>query len=189
MIKPEILQIGIDGIPLKHETELEMPLLSPGGKAMCVEKAGIDDIGELAELRLDYLAEDNGSLGHDDAETIRNSLPGYFQDHLDRDLFAYVIRENGIIVSCAFLLIVMKPMSPAFINGKTATVLNVYTRPACRRRGYARMIMDALMADAKEKDVVIVELKATADGYALYRSAGFEDDHTKYHLMKWKPHP
>ena len=153
---------------------------------MRIEKAGFADADALTELRLDYLIEDNGSLDHDDAETIRNTLPGYFREHLNKDLFAYVIREDGIIVSCAFLLIMMKPMSPAFINGRTATVLNVYTRPAYRRRGCARMIMDAMMADAKERNIDVIELKATEDGYDLYQSVGFEDDCTKYHLMKWK---
>ena len=94
--------------------------------------------------------------------------------------------EDDTIVSCAFLLIVMKPMSPAFINGKTATVLNVYTLPAYRRREYARMLMNAMIADAKELNIDVIELKATADGYDLYRSVGFEDDRSKYHLMKWK---
>ena len=149
------------------------------------EKAGFADIDALTELRLDYLTEDNGSLGHRDAETIRNILPDYFREHLNKDLSAYVVREDGIIVACALLLIVMKPMSPAFIHGKTATVLNVYTRPPYRRRGYARMIMDAILADAEEQNIDVIELKATEDGYDLYRSVGFEDDHTKYRLMKW----
>ncbi len=149
-------------------------------------KAGLTDVDALTELRLDYLIEDNGSLEHSDAETIRNNLPKYFREHLNKDLSVYVIREDDIIVSCAFLLIVMKPMSPAFINGKTATVLNVYTRPAYRHRGYARMLMDAMIDDAKEQNIDVIELKATEDGYHLYRSVGFEDDRTKYHLMKWK---
>ena len=153
---------------------------------MRAEKAGFADVDELTALRLDYLTEDNGSLEHRDAETIRNSLPGYIHEHLNKDLIVYVIREDGIIVSCAFLLIIMKPMSPAFINGKTATVLNVYTRPAYRRRGYARMIMNTMIADAEEQNIDVIELKATEDGYDLYRSVGFDDDRTKYHLMKWK---
>lgn len=158
-------------------------------KMMRVEKAEIADADELTELRLAYLAEDNGALEQNDAESIRNVLPEYFREHLNKDLFAYVIRENGIIISCAFLLIVMKPMSPAFINGKTANILNVYTHPSYRHRGYARMIMNAMIADAKEKNIVVIELKATEEGYALYRSVGFEDDHTKYHRMKWKASP
>ena len=153
---------------------------------MRVEKAGFADVDALTTLRLEYLIEDNGSLEHSDVEMIRNNLPGYIREHLKKDLFAYVIREDNTIVSCAFLLIVMKPMSPAFINGKTATVLNVYTLPAYRRRGYARMLMNAMIADAKELNIDVIELKATEDGYDLYRSVGFEDDRSKYHLMKWK---
>ena len=48
------------------------------------------------------------------------------------------------------------------------------------------MIMDAILADAEERNIDVIELKATEDGYDLYRSVGFEDDHTKYRLMKWR---
>ncbi len=106
--------------------------------------------------------------------------------HLDRDLFVYVIRDGHVIVSCAFLLIIEKPMSPAFINGKTGIVLNVYTCPSARRKGYAEAAMRAMINDAKEKKLSVIELKSTEDGYHLYRSVGFTDDHSKYHMMKWK---
>ena len=42
------------------------------------------------------------------------------------------------------------------------------------------------MNDAKEMELSVVELKATEDGYALYRAVGFEDDQSGYRLMKWK---
>ena len=98
---------------------------------MNVEKAGIKDIESLVRMRTDYLAEDNGSLEDRDLAAIQRDLPGYFQAHLDRDLLVYVIRDGQVIVSCAFLLLVEKPLSPAFINGKTGTVLNVYTSMDC----------------------------------------------------------
>ena len=158
----------------------------PGEENRRAEKAGIADIDALTKRRLDYLAEDSGPLAPGDEEALRNALPDYFREHLNKDLFGYVVREAGVIVSCAFLLTVTKPMSPAFINGKTATVLNVYTCPPFRRRGYARLVMDALTADAKARDIAVIQLKATEDGYALYRSAGFEDEHTKYRRMIWK---
>ena len=65
---------------------------------MRVEKAGFADVDALTAPRLEYLIEDNGSLEHSDAETIRNNLPGYIREHLKKDLFAYVIREDDIIV-------------------------------------------------------------------------------------------
>ena len=153
---------------------------------MNVERAGVDDIDALVKLRLDYLCEDQGSLSEDDRTVIRRDLPGYFQAHLDKDLFVYVIREDHVIVSCAFLLIIEKPMSPSFINGKTGIVLNVYTCPSARRKGYAGAVMRTMISDAKEKDLSVIELKSTEDGYRLYRSVGFTDDRSKYHMMKWK---
>lgn len=153
---------------------------------MNVERAGTGDIDALVQLRLEYLREDHGGLEERDAEAIRVALPGYFRAHLDRDLFAYVIRDGGTIASCAFLLVVEKPMSPAFPNGRTGIVLNVFTRPAHRRKGCAGLVMRALLADARERELSVVELKATDAGYSLYRSVGFQDDQTKYRPMKWQ---
>ena len=153
---------------------------------MNVDKAGLNDTNALVQLRLDFLTEDNGSLDERDIAAIQENLPGYFLDHLDRDLFIYVIRDGQTIVSCAFLLIVEKPMSPAFINGKTGIVLNVYTLPSARRKGYAKAIMNTLLAEAEEMELAVVELKATEAGYPLYRSVGFTDDCSRYHMMKWK---
>ncbi len=122
---------------------------------MIVETAEIVDIDLLTELRIAYLKEDYGKLDE----------------------------EN--ITACAFLLVVEKPMSPAFITGKTGTVLNVYTKPSYRHRGYAKKIMEKLLSDAVEKKLSVVELKSTEDGYYLYKSVGFTDEVSKYHVMKW----
>ena len=123
---------------------------------MKVEKAGMGDIEALVKMRLCYLIEDNGSLDAQDLAAIKRDLPGYFQAHLDRDLFIYVIRDGQNIVSCAFLLIVEKPMSPAFINGRTGTVLNVYTCPSHRRKGCAKIIMEALISEAKKMEISVI---------------------------------
>ena len=157
-----------------------------GACLMSVGKAGTEDIEALVKMRLSYLIEDNGSLDAQDLAAINRELPGYFRAHLGRDLFVYVIRDGQNIVSCAFFLIVEKPMSPAFINGRTGMVLNVYTCPSYRRKGCAKKIMEALLAEAKKKKISVIELKATEDGYPLYRSVGFEDDHFRYRMMKWK---
>ena len=61
---------------------------------MRVEKAGKDDIDELVELRLAYLAEDSGPLEAEVAVAIRRDPPDYYLRHLGEDLTAYVIREG-----------------------------------------------------------------------------------------------
>ncbi len=151
---------------------------------MLIGKASEKEIDELVEFRLAYLKEDFGKISESDLQKLKETLPQYFRNHLNRDLFVYVVREADEILACAFLLVVEKPMSPAFITGKTGTVLNVYTKPEYRKRGYAKQLMNALLEDAKANDLSVVELKATEDGYQLYKSVGFEDVVSKYHNMR-----
>ena len=151
---------------------------------MIFEKATTQDINILTELRIAYLQEDLGEIADVDLELIGSSLPNYYEKHLNDDLMVYVARDEMDIVSCAFLLIVEKPMSPSFITGKTGTVLNVYTKPEYRKNGCAKKLMTMMLEDAKAEGVSIIELKATEDGYSLYKSVGFEDVVAKYHNMK-----
>lgn len=152
---------------------------------MIIENAKVEDIALLTELRLAYLKEDYGKLSEDNIIKIMRDLPEYFERNLNQNLFCYLIRDKEEIASCAFLLVVEKPLSPAFITGRTGTVLNVYTKPAYRHKGYAKEIMTYLLSDAVKKNLSVVELKSTEDGYHLYQSIGFTDEVPKYHSMKW----
>ena len=151
---------------------------------MIFDKATIEDIGVLTDLRIAYLNEDLGVISNENLELMQVYLPSYYEKHLNKDLMAYVARDEMDIVSCAFLLIVEKPMSPSFITGKTGTVLNVYTKPDYRKKGYAKKLITTMLEDAKAEGLSIIELKATEDGYSLYKSVGFEDVVAKYHNMK-----
>lgn len=152
---------------------------------MVVENANMEDVTLLTELRLEYLKEDHGKLSKSDIEIIRRDLPDYFKKNLNQNIFCYLIREKEEIAVCAFLLVVEKPMSPAFITGRTGTVLNVYTKPQYRHKGYAKGIMNQILSDAVEKNLSVVELKSTENGYRLYQSVGFVNEVSKYHSMKW----
>ena len=151
---------------------------------MIFDKATKKDIGVLTDLRIAYLNEDLGVISDENLELMKSTLPSYYTKHLNKELMVYVAKDGEKIVSCAFLLIVEKPMSPSFITGKTGTVLNVYTKPDYRKKGYAKKLMTMMLEDTKAEGVSIVELKATEDGYSLYKSVGFEDVVAKYHNMK-----
>lgn len=153
---------------------------------MIFEKASNEDIEQLTNLRIAYLLEDNGMLDPQNMEIIQRDLPDYFSRNLNINIMGYVARKDKEIVSCALLLIVEKPMSPAFITGKTGTVLNVYTKPEYRKNGYAKKLMNMLLDDAAGMDLCSIDLKATEAGYPLYKSVGFEDAVSKYHQMKYR---
>ena len=153
--------------------------------AVKFEKAEQSAIEELVNLRLSYLQEDLGEIEKEDFLQIKEMLPSYFNRHLNQDLFVYIARDYEKIVSCAFLLIVEKPMSPAFITGKTGTVLNVYTKSNHRNKGYAKQLMTMLLEDAAKMNLSNIELKATEEGHHLYQMLGFEDVISKYHNMQF----
>lgn len=151
---------------------------------MKFEKATIKDISMLTDLRIAYLQEDLGTINEKDLSFIQESLPSYYAKHLNQDLMVYVTKDEENVVSCAFLLIVEKPASPSFITGKTGTVLNVYTKPEYRHKGYAKRLMTMMLADAAMFNISVIELKSTEEGYSLYKSIGFDDVTAKYHNMK-----
>ena len=152
---------------------------------MLFEKATANDINSLVELRTEYLLEDYGEIPQDKLSLISRNLPPYFNSHLNNDLFAFICRDDDIIAGCCFLYVSEKPSNPSFINGKTGTVMNVYTRPQYRRKGIAVRLMKMMLAEAERMCLDFVELKSTEDGYSLYRSVGFEDVVSKYHNMKY----
>lgn len=56
-----------------------------------------------------------------------------------------------------------------------AHLMNVYTAPAFRRRGIARMLVTALMDEARQRGATEISLDATEAGRPLYRSLGFRE--------------
>ncbi len=147
-------------------------------------KAGTKDIEGLAEMRIAYLQEDLGEMSGQEADQYRTRLKEYFERVLNQKIFCYAAKENEVILSTAFLLVSEKPASPSFPNGWTGTILNVYTKPEYRGKGLARRVMEALVRDAENMDLCLLELKATEDGYSLYQKLGFEQDQSHYRPMK-----
>lgn len=152
---------------------------------MIFENANINDISALVELRIAYLLEDYGNLVENKLTIIVNNLYSYFQEHLNKDLLVFICRDKNKIVSCCFLCVTEKPSNPTFINGKTGTILNVYTKPEYRKKGIAGNLLKMLLAESEKIGLDFVELKATDSGYNLYKSIGFEDVMSKYHNMKY----
>lgn len=151
---------------------------------MKIRKATIDDIETLVRLRIDYLIADRGSLTPEEETAIRSQLATYFPKHINEGFIAILAEIDGQVISSAFLVITEKPANPAFITGRTGTVLNVLTYPAYRRKGIATHVMKRIIEEAKRFDVSSIELSATNDGRQLYKELGFVETQSNYTSMK-----
>ena len=138
----------------------------------------------LTDIRMAYLCEDFPEMTAELAEQIRSRLPRYYAEHLSCDFFAYVAENEGTVIGSAFLTVQEMPPNPSFPHGRTGTVLNVYVSPEYRRQGIASQLMELLISDAREMGLDYIELKASAEGYPMYKKLGFEDSISSFKPMK-----
>lgn len=147
------------------------------------KRADQKDIEKLVRMRMEYLKEDFGELNDDMRQSIVQTLPDYFNSHLNKDVFAYIAEEE-VAVGTAILVFCEKPANPNFITGRTGLVMNVYTSKEFRRRGIARKLMEMLLEDARNMKLDCIELQATECGYELYKKLGFKEKQSSYKSMR-----
>ena len=81
--------------------------------------------------------------------------------------------DTGEVAAGAGLTVVPWPPGPRYPGERLAFVYNVYTEPAHRRRGLARLVMDTIHGWCRDNGVASVALNASRDGLPLYRSMGY----------------
>jgi GNAT superfamily N-acetyltransferase len=86
----------------------------------------------------------------------------------------YSVEEDGRVVATSTLLVHSRDL---------AWVGMVLTHPDYRKRGYARRLLDAALARARELGIRSVKLDATPEGEPIYRSLGFE---TEQAIERWR---
>jgi GNAT superfamily N-acetyltransferase len=143
-----------------------------------VRRAVPGDAAELVRLRSVMLAgmaagryPEPGRWQDIAAETLRKRLAdasgqwaAFVIDKPDRP------RE---LAACVLGVIESRLGSPDNPSGEFGYVLNVATDPGYRRRGYSRACMEALLDWFRQRGVVKVELRTSAEGEPLYRALGF----------------
>jgi GNAT superfamily N-acetyltransferase len=88
---------------------------------------------------------------------------------------AWVVETDaGEIVGGGGVSVLPWPPGPTYAGTRIGVVYNVYTEPAHRRRGLARLVMETIHASCREAGVASVALNASQDGRALYESMGYQ---------------
>jgi GNAT superfamily N-acetyltransferase len=80
---------------------------------------------------------------------------------------------GGEIVAGGGITILPWPPGPRDMGDRLAYVYNVYTEPAHRRRGLARVVMDAIHAWCRDAGITSTALNASRDGQPLYDGMGY----------------
>ena len=148
------------------------------------DRANKDDIPELIRLRIEYIIDDYGSISEQERRSMKEHLPDYFERRLGKELIVFVARAEKRLVAAAYLLIIEKPSNPSMLNGLVGEVFSVFTEREYRGKGISTRLMNDMIAYAKDKCLCHIDLKATDEGYPLYKKLGFEDKSQKYIDMR-----
>lgn len=148
--------------------------------------ASLSDIDLLVKVRFDYFTAEDWKLSPERRRAFEATLRQYYTNHLNIDFFAFFVEVAGDIASVAFLAVSEKPANPSFPTGKTGTVLNVLTYPAYRRKGYATKALDAIVSEAKKRNLSCLELSASDAGKPLYEKLAFKAKEPSAHFTEMK---
>jgi GNAT superfamily N-acetyltransferase len=142
-----------------------------------VRRAAAADAEALTRLR-ELMLSDMGMLNTGADPGWRDRAEAWFAERLDDkdDFAAFVVAHPDGVVSCAAGLCDRHAPGPGNPDGVQGLVFNMSTDPDWRRRGYARACLDALLAWFRdETEARVINLHATGEGIALYRSYGFAE--------------
>ncbi len=86
----------------------------------------------------------------------------------------WLVEREGRVVAGGGLVIAGHPSAPNNPMPKRAWILSVYTEPEHRRRGYAKAVIEAIVAWCRSEGYAWVSLHASEAGRRLYETLGFK---------------
>lgn len=134
----------------------------------------------FVKLRFEYFTMSDFDINESERNELKNNLTKYFDESVENKDFLGMVCEYGKeIISVAYLAINKKPPNPSFVNGKTGTLLNVFTYPEYRNRGIATELLKKLIEEARKENITAISLSSTRDGEKLYKKLGFKESEYK----------
>lgn len=122
------------------------------------------------------------SWAAESARVVRSRLGG--------DLLGVVIdAPEGGLAACGLVNIAPRLARPGAHSATAGYIQWVSTAPQHQRKGYARVIMTALLELTDSLGIEVVELHASPAGLRLYRDLGFIIKHDNVAMTAVRPRP
>ena len=133
-----------------------------------------DMIDLLVSTRIEVLRAANLLSENVDMSEVAAHTEAYYPDALSDATHTAILAFDGDALVGAGGVSYYRVM-PTFHNptGRCAYIMNMYVRPAYRRRGIATAMLDLLVADARRHGAGRIGLEATNMGRPLYEKYGF----------------
>lgn len=138
-----------------------------------VLQATLEHLHQLVDLRMAVLKELN-EVVDDEVETVKDATTAYLSRALiDQSYVSFVVEIDGEIVSTSGLIFFHRLPNAKNLSGYEAYLLNVYTLPQYRNRGFANRLVEICVQECKSRGVKRIFLNASEQGKPMYVQYGF----------------
>ncbi|MEE6263336.1 GNAT family N-acetyltransferase [Plantactinospora sonchi] len=146
-----------------------------------VRRAVAEDSPALARLRWQHSEE----RGHQDLERVAflDHFTSWTLDHLGTHL-AFLAEVDGRLVGMAWLMLADRVPSPRRPDRRTGDVQSVYVVPELRNAGVGQALLDAVLAEARNRELEHVTVHSSDRAVPFYLRRGFRDAPT---WLDWVP--
>lgn len=139
-------------------------------------RATVEDAELLTELRLEMRRERETVPPPEDMKAFEKANLDFFKENIASNSYIGIIGfEAGKVVGTGGISLHNHPPSYGVPNGKSACLLNMYTRSQFRGQGVAGKILAALVEYARSAGCCKVYLNASDMGKPIYEKFGFKD--------------
>ena len=150
-----------------------------------IRRATLADVEALARLRLALLREMGNVRDESQEAPLLDAIRDYLRWKMATDEFlAWVAEADGQVVAISGLVFFERPPDAGNAAGVDAYLMNMYTLPAWRGRGIARVLLDEIIGFVRTTPARRIWLHATDIGRPVYESAGFRPS-TKEMELAW----
>jgi GNAT superfamily N-acetyltransferase len=139
-----------------------------------VRVATLDDAHVLARHRIAMFTDMGVPL---DAPELDNAFRAWLETTMPAGLYRAWLADtiDGQVAAGGGITIIPWPPGPRYPGDRLAFVYNVYTEPAHRRRGLAKLIMETIHEWCREHGIGSTALNSSRDGRPLYEAMGYAE--------------
>lgn len=141
---------------------------------LVLKRAETGDAELLAEMRLEMRRErESAPCRIPESDFYRQNLEFFRTGIADGSFISLIVWDGDRAAACSGLSIQVHPPTYENPTGKHGYITNMYTRPAWRRRGIAKMLVERLIETAVQEGCAQLFLNASPMGRSVYERCGF----------------
>ncbi|MFI6762568.1 GNAT family N-acetyltransferase [Micromonospora sp. NPDC050417] len=149
---------------------------------LTVRQATMQDAPALARLNWRWRVEERGQPGPDRASFL-DFFSTWMADHRSTHL-AFVAEVEDRLAGMAWLMLASRVPTPTRMDRRTGDIQSVYVVPELRGDGIGAALLDAVLTQARDRELEHVTVHSGERAVSLYLRSGFRDGQRWF---QWRP--